>query len=93
MDASAATIEKDHAASSVSALAVGDDVLVQGTVNGTSITATSVIDSGTQTETNQNNAQMNQKGTGHPEGFGGMGMFGGFFGGVGGFLHNLFGFF
>lgn len=44
VDASAATVTKSKAASSVSAIAVGDTVFVQGTVNGTSVTATTIED-------------------------------------------------
>ncbi len=46
VNASSATIEKGNATSSLSSVAVGDNVVVQGTVNGTSVVASSVIDSG-----------------------------------------------
>ena len=41
-----ATVVKDNATSSISAIASGDNVIVQGTVNGTAVTASSVIDQG-----------------------------------------------
>lgn len=44
VDASNATVRKNNATSTVSAIAVGDRVLVRGTVNGTSVTAASIID-------------------------------------------------
>jgi membrane-bound inhibitor of C-type lysozyme len=44
VDASGATVMKDNATSTVSAIAVGDAVTVRGTVSGTSITATSIFD-------------------------------------------------
>ena len=82
VDATNATIQKGNAASSISSVAVGDNVVVQGTTNGTSVTASSVIDSGTSpTPSTASTAQPHK---------GGMG---GFFGGIGSFFHNLFGFF
>lgn len=44
VDASAAKITKDGPASTVAAIAVGDTVIVQGAVNGTTVTAASVND-------------------------------------------------
>jgi hypothetical protein len=49
VDASSATVVKGNATSTVSNIAVGDHVVVQGAVNGTSVTASSVIDSGAAT--------------------------------------------
>ena len=64
-------------ASSLSNIAVGDRVLVQGTVNGTSINATTVVD---QSKNNPgNNSATNSK----PRGF---------FGGIGQFFMHMFGF-
>jgi hypothetical protein len=48
VDASDATVTKDGATSSVSAIAVGDTVIVQGTVSGTSVTATKINDGASQ---------------------------------------------
>lgn len=85
VDATNATIEKGNATSSISAVAVGDSVIVQGTVNGTSVTASSIIDSGTNTaNTNPANTTSNNA---HRGGIGG------FFNNIGSFFHNLFGFF
>ena len=44
VDATNATVTKSGTASSVSAIAVGDTVMVQGTVSGTSVTATTIRD-------------------------------------------------
>src|ERR1700722_5977915 len=43
-DASSATVTKSGQTSSVSSIAVGDTVAVQGTVSGTTVTATSIRD-------------------------------------------------
>jgi hypothetical protein len=75
VDATNATIEKSNAVSSVSAITVGDNVVVQGAINGNSVTASSVIDGGTTSTTTPA-----KKGNG-------------FFGTIGNFFHNLFGFF
>ncbi|MDE1925484.1 MAG: hypothetical protein KGH79_04930 [Patescibacteria group bacterium] len=79
VDASHATIDRGNATSSVSQIAVGDHVVVQGSVNGTAVTASSVIDQG---------APKTSRASGIPtKGFGG------FMGALGGFFHRLFGFF
>jgi hypothetical protein len=44
VDASNATVTKSGTASSVSAIAVGDTVMVRGTVSGTSVTAKTIMD-------------------------------------------------
>ena len=44
VDASSATVTKSGATSSVSGIAVGDTLMVQGTVSGTSVTAKSISD-------------------------------------------------
>ncbi|HTH93274.1 MAG TPA: DUF5666 domain-containing protein [Candidatus Paceibacterota bacterium] len=44
VDATNAKVMKSNAASTVSAIAVGDTVMVQGTVNGTAVTATRIDD-------------------------------------------------
>lgn len=44
VNASGATVTKANVASSVSAIAIGDTVMVQGTVSGTSVTATKISD-------------------------------------------------
>jgi hypothetical protein len=82
IDASHATVVKAGATSSVSNIATGDAVLVQGTINGTAVTATSVIDHGAVPVPPQGSGSNAQRG-----------MTGGFFGAIGGFFHNLFGFF
>ena len=44
VDAANATVRKNNATSTVASIAVGDTVVVRGTVSGTSVTATSIID-------------------------------------------------
>jgi hypothetical protein len=88
IDVSSAKIVKGSATSTISAIAVGDNVIVQGVVNGTAITASSVIDgaklgSGSSTGTSPSDSH---------EGGGFGGAIGGFFGGIGGFFKHLFGF-
>jgi hypothetical protein len=78
VDATSATIEKGNAASTLSSVAVGDTVIVQGAVNGSSITASSVIDQGATPAA----------GSTAPKPKGVMG----FFSGIGGFFAHLFGF-
>ncbi|MEI7720313.1 MAG: hypothetical protein WCI89_03875 [bacterium] len=84
VDATGAAVEKGNVASAVSSITVGDNVIVQGTVNGTSVTATSIMDTGTPP------AQPTAGGAASQPHKGGVG---GFLGSVGGFFHNLFGFF
>lgn len=52
IDASSATVTKGNSSSSVSNIAVGDSVLVQGTINGTSVTATTITDQAPAKATN-----------------------------------------
>lgn len=78
VDASSATVVKGNATSSISSLATGDRVIVQGSVNGTAVSAASVIDQGA--------APSNASGNAAPRPMG-------IFGALGGFLHKLFGFF
>ncbi|HQT82724.1 MAG: hypothetical protein B7W98_00575 [Parcubacteria group bacterium 20-58-5] len=78
VDVTNATVTKPGVTSATTAnIAVGDRVVVQGTVNGTSVTASSVIDQGTPPST--------ASGTTPAHG-------GGFFGAIGGFFAHLFGF-
>lgn len=79
VDASGATVRKDNATSSVSAIVSGDRVIVQGTVNGTSVTASSVIDQGAAPASNGTGTESRGPG--------------GFFGMIGGLFRHLFGFF
>ena len=83
VNAAAATVFKGNATSSISNVAVGDKVIVQGAVNGSSIVASSVIDQGAAST---NADESNGVGM-HARGMGG------FFGAIGGFFQHLFGFF
>jgi len=77
VNASTAKVQNKGVISTLSTVAVGDNVVVQGAINGTSVTAYSVIDQGTMP-----NAQSDDR----PAGLGK------FFGGIGRFFQGLFGF-
>lgn len=79
VDVTNATIMKAAATSTIGNVNVGDAVIVQGTVNGTSITASSVIDQAHVATQVGESAR-------------GRGFLSDFFGGIGGFFHHLFGF-
>jgi hypothetical protein len=79
IDASSATVVKDNATSSISSVAVGDNVLIQGTVNGNSVVASSVMDQGAAAGSSTGGSQKTASG--------------GFLGSIGSFFHKLFGFF
>jgi hypothetical protein len=79
VDATNATVIVKNATSSLASVATGDNVIVQGTVNGNSVTASSVIDQGAQASSGS--------GAGMMHGVGGV------FGAIGGFIQHLFGFF
>lgn len=80
VDATNATIIVKNATSSLASVSTGDNVVVQGTVNGTSVTASSVIDQGAA-------ATTSGTGSGPMRGIGDV------FGAIGGFIQHLFGFF
>lgn len=82
IDAGSATIEKDGASSTIGSVAVGDNVLVQGTVNGNAVTASSVIDQGTGTSSANPGAAGATSSA--PKNI---------FGAIGSFFHHIFGFF
>jgi Domain of unknown function (DUF5666) len=84
VDATNATVIVKNATSSISAIATGDNVVVQGTVDGTAVTASTVIDQGAQSSGGNNGT------TGGP---GMMHGIGGVMGAIGGFFQHLFGFF
>jgi hypothetical protein len=78
VDASQAKIAVGNTVSTISSISVGDNVVVQGTVSGNSVTATSVMD---------------QKAPSTSGTSGMKGPAGGFMQGIGGMLSNIFGFF
>jgi hypothetical protein len=82
VDATNATVIVKNATSSLADISTGDNVVVQGTVNGTAVTASTIIDQGAQSSSGT--------GTGGP---GMMHGIGGVFGAIGGFFQHLFGFF
>jgi hypothetical protein len=78
IDASNAQVVKNHNTASISNIEVGDNIIVQGSVNGTSVIALSIIDQGapkTGVTTNNNGFIVKV------------------FHGLGNFFHKLFGFF
>jgi hypothetical protein len=82
IDVSSATIVKNGTSTALANLSTGESVVVQGTVNGTSVTASSVLDQGVKAASASSTAKS---------GGGGFG-FGGIFGAIGGFFQHLFGF-
>ena len=74
------------ASPTISNVAVGDNVVVQGTVNGSSVVASSVIDQKAKTiaNNNANNTGNSQKSN--------TGFMGGIMGGISNFFKHLFGF-
>jgi Domain of unknown function (DUF5666) len=85
VDASNAKIVHGSATVAVSDVSVGDKVIIQGTVNGSSITAATVIDQGAQAAAS--GAGQNGQGQNPPAQHGG-----GFLGGIGNFFKRIFGF-
>lgn len=84
VDASSATVVKGRASSTLAGVAIGDNVLIQGTVNGNLVTASSIIiDQGVLPATGNATSTAAAHG----------GRTGGFFGSIGKFFQQLFGFF
>lgn len=81
IDATNAKILKGKDTVTLSSLVTGNGVLVQGTVNGTSIVASTIIEQPQRPVENSNNGNNNSKPQLH-----------GFFGNIGGFFSHLFGF-
>lgn len=77
VDASNAKIAQGPNTITISGLSVGDAVVVQGTINGNAVVASSVID-----QVHINNANVDENNGKHL----------GFFGGIGAFFSHLFGF-
>ena len=79
VDGSTAKVQNKGALSTISTVVVGDNVVVQGTINGTAVTAYSVIDQGaTPSPSVKPNDEEKARGK--------------FFGGIGRFFQLLFGF-
>lgn len=81
IDTSGATITKAGETIALAQVAIGDAILAQGAINGTTVIANSVIDRGTPpaTQATSDSDTATQKGPG-------------FFGHIGGFFRHLFGF-
>lgn len=77
----AKVMKKGVTTATLSNITVGDSVIVQGTVNGTSVTAVSVLDQGTLP------SSSDTSNTAKPA------THGGFMGAIGGFFSHMFGFF
>ena len=73
-------VENGVTSPTISNVAVGDNIVVQGTVNGNSVTASSVIDQKAPVKNSQSGNQKSQSG------------FGGIVNGIGSFFKKLFGF-
>jgi hypothetical protein len=82
VDASNAKIVKNGTTTAITNLATGDNLVVQGTVNGTSVTASSVIDQGVARTSTASSTAPHAGGAG----------IGGLLGSIGGFFKHLFGF-
>jgi hypothetical protein len=80
VDATSAKILENGTTTAMTSLATGDSVVIQGTVNGTSITASSIIDQGSHTSTG---GSTNTSGAQHGAGF---------LGAIGSFFKRIFGF-
>lgn len=80
-------VVKGIASPTISNLAVGDNLVIQGTVNGTSVTASSIIDQKAPANSNTTNS-----GSGQPSSPGIFGGIGHMFGGIGNFFKHMFGF-
>ncbi len=78
IDATNAKVVQGQKTVTVSSVAVGDTVLVQGTINGTSVTASSIVDQPKSVAGTENSDQKNA-----PRGF---------FGNIGHFFMGIFGF-
>lgn len=59
VDASNAKIKKNNADATISGVAVGDTIMVQGTFSGTSVTATSITDQGASVQKSKGNVFSN----------------------------------
>lgn len=98
VNASGAVIRKGNATSSLSSITVGDNVLVQGTINGNSVVASTIIDQSAQVipgstlggegdhgDNNASSTEQDHGGRGLGNIFHGLG-------GIGNFFRSLFGF-
>jgi len=84
IDVTNATLVKNGTSTTLTNIAVGDTLVVQGTVNGTSVTASSVIDQGAKSSTSASAGGTSASGS--------HGGFGGIFSAIGGFFQHIFGF-
>ena len=82
VNATNAKVTVKNVASTSASIATGDTIVIQGTVNGTSVVASTVIDSGAQKVVSTSQEDQGEQ----------MSNRGGFFGGIGGFFARLFGF-
>ena len=81
-------VEQGQATPVLSDIVVGDNVVVQGTVNGTTVTATTVINQKAGASAGHNASSTKD----HVPGAPGQSSFGGLLGGIGSFFKHLFGF-
>lgn len=86
VDVTSATVIKNGTSTAATNIAVGDNLIVQGTVNGTAVTASSVIDEGAKANGSASGSASASAGVHAAFGLGGI------FNAIGGFFHHLFGF-
>ena len=87
------TVVIKGASSTLASVTVGDNVIVQGVVNGNSVTASSIIDQGAKKANASSSNASSSNSRGGFGGFDGIGAsIGGFFNSIGGFFQHLFGF-
>lgn len=79
VDASNAVIQNGNATSTISSIVIGDNVIIQGTVNGTSVTASSIIVQKASANSNESSTESSKPRSG-------------FIGGIFGFFQHIFGF-
>jgi len=92
IDASNAKVVQGRNTIALSAVSVGQNVLVQGAINGTSVTASTVIDQGVPAVAGQAPGQGQGGDNGNGQGGGNQGAHVGVFAGIGNFFKHLFGF-
>lgn len=94
VSAGSAVVKKVGVASSTAAsIKIGDVLIVQGAVNGSTITASSIIDQGVPRLASTTREKMRENSTTTPRRGSIGGIVGGVMGGIGNFFRSMFGFF
>lgn len=87
IDGSSAVVVKGNVSSSLANVAINDNVLVQGNVSGTNVTAATILDQGAATSAGTSGSAAGNSTTAH------LNVVTKMFGGIGAFFQHLFGFF